>query len=628
MHSGWLRPIVVAWGVALGLAAPSASAQALPSFDLERLELSPSAEGSLLLGGGRLLSSGSVRFGLAGHYERNPLLAFRGDEALGAVVRDRVTLHLTGAYGLGDRFELGFALPVIALQQGDALAVDPYQPPAARGLGTPQLFGRFGILRQARGAPVDLAAGLGVGLPLGSTAALARERGVTASPRLGVSRSFGFVGVSAEAAFLYRPNARVGGVDLGSQLGLGAALATLEGPLRGEVTGRALLPLGAHGPAYELLAGLRYALPSGLGLFALGGPGFGTQPGSPAWRALAGVAYARPGQAAPPAAPPPPRAVDPCGPEGAQEVAQCPELDRDGDGVKNGVDRCPDEAEDVDGHEDADGCPDPDNDADGIPDNEDACPNEAGVPEHGGCPVPDRDRDGVLDADDACPDEAGLPERQGCPFRDRDEDGIEDAKDACPDEAGPLEARGCPVKDEDGDGVPDHEDNCPKVKGPPTNQGCPAKQKQLVVITREKLVIKEKVYFATGKATILRRSHRLLDQVANVLEEHPEIPLVMVEGHTDSRGSAALNRTLSQKRAEAVRDYLVRRGVAPERLRPVGHGPDRPSDTNSTARGRENNRRVEFNITEPKAPSPTAPPGVDGLIEPLVPQGDDQGETR
>ena len=292
---------------------------------------------------------------------------------------------------------------------------------------------------------------------------------------------------------------------------------------------------------------------------------------------------------------------------GPAENRGCPveAKDRDGDGIVDSVDRCIDQPEDKDGFQDADGCVDGDNDNDGIADGQDKCRDIQGVVEYQGCPVPDADHDGVLDADDKCPNEPGPANRQGCPFRDADVDGIEDSVDQCPNEAGLPELRGCAPKDRDGDSVFDHLDNCPDEKGDKDNQGCPKKKKQLVVITAERLVIKDKVYFATGRSTILAKSFPLLDQVAEVIKGHPELKHVVVEGHTDSVGKAETNRKLSQDRANAVMAYLVKKGVAAERLAARGYGPDRPAAENSTAAGREQNRRVEFtlpNETEGGAP--------------------------
>jgi outer membrane protein OmpA-like peptidoglycan-associated protein len=194
----------------------------------------------------------------------------------------------------------------------------------------------------------------------------------------------------------------------------------------------------------------------------------------------------------------------------------------------------------------------------------------------------------------------GTAERQGCPVRDADQDGIEDAADRCPTEAGLTELRGCPAKDSDGDSVADHLDNCPTEKGVGTNAGCPEKQKQLVAIQTGKLEIKESVFFATGKSVIQTRSFKMLDQVARVLQQHPEVDKMVIEGHTDDRGNAEANRKLSQARAEAVNGYLVSKGVEPSRLEAKGFGPDRPLASNKTEKGRAANRRVEFIIVTPE----------------------------
>jgi outer membrane protein OmpA-like peptidoglycan-associated protein len=116
----------------------------------------------------------------------------------------------------------------------------------------------------------------------------------------------------------------------------------------------------------------------------------------------------------------------------------------------------------------------------------------------------------------------------------------------------------------------------------------------LVAIKQGHIDIKETVYFDTGKATIQKRSFKLLDQVAKLLTEHSEIEKVSVEGHTDNQGKPEANLKLSQRRAEAVRDYLVKKGVAPERLTAKGFGQERPIAPNNTAKGRATNRRVEF----------------------------------
>ena len=244
-------------------------------------------------------------------------------------------------------------------------------------------------------------------------------------------------------------------------------------------------------------------------------------------------------------------------------------IDTDGDGIPDKVDKCPTEPEDKDGFQDADGCPDPDNDNDGILDKDDKCPNE---PE---------DKDGFEDED-------------GCPDPDNDKDGILDTDDKCPNEAGPKENGGCPDKDKDGDGVVDRLDKCPDQPGPADNDGCP--KPKFIVVTKEKIELKQKVHFATNKSTIYPDSFPMLTEVAEVLKSRPEIK-VRIEGHTDSRGTLKHNMVLSQDRAESVKAFLVNHGVEPERMEARGFGPTQPIDDNRTSKGRENNRRTEFIIT-------------------------------
>ncbi len=283
--------------------------------------------------------------------------------------------------------------------------------------------------------------------------------------------------------------------------------------------------------------------------------------------------------------------------DGFEDEDGCPELDNDKDGINDDKDQCPNDAEDKDGISDEDGCPETDHDGDGVLDAEDKCPNEKGPADNNGCPSGDKDGDGVPDHLDRCPDDKGSPDNGGCIDTDRDGDGVVDRLDKCPDEKGPAFNGGCALPDTDKDGTPDEYDNCPGESGPADNSGCPAAKKQLVQLTEEKLIIKDKVYFDTGKATLQAKSNKLLDQIAEVLQSHPGVKLVNVEGHTDNSGSAETNRTLSAGRAQAVVDYLVKKGVEAGRLKADGVGPDQPVADNGTPAGREQNRRVEFKVT-------------------------------
>jgi outer membrane protein OmpA-like peptidoglycan-associated protein len=287
--------------------------------------------------------------------------------------------------------------------------------------------------------------------------------------------------------------------------------------------------------------------------------------GTPTFRVLASVAY----QYLPAGAPPPAR---------AEPVL---DDDPDHDGVRGAADRCPNDPEDKDGFEDEDGCPDLDNDKDGIPDSKDKCPLEA------------EDKDGFEDDD-------------GCPDLDNDKDGIPDTRDRCPLEAedkdGFEDDDGCPDLDNDKDGIPDSKDKCPNepevYNGFEDEDGCPDLSKGPVQIQQGK-VTTPPVFFATNKAVILKKSFRMLGQVFEALQANRWIKRVRIEGHTDSRGSDQKNLLLSRRRAESVRLFLLDLGIDADRLESEGFGKTRPIADNRTARGRAQNRRVDFVIVDP-----------------------------
>ncbi len=212
--------------------------------------------------------------------------------------------------------------------------------------------------------------------------------------------------------------------------------------------------------------------------------------------------------------------------------------DRDGDGIKDDVDQCPDDPEDFDGFKDEDGCPDPDNDNDGILDKDDRCPNvpedREGYQDEDGCPESkdgDRDGDGIPDSKDKCPDEPedrdGFQDEDGCPDPDNDNDGIPDKVDQCPndpeDKDGFEDQDGCPDPDNDHDGIPDVNDKCPNdpetYNGFEDEDGCP--DKGSVIIQDNNIVILDKIQFAYNSAEILPASNKILDAVATTLAHHP-----------------------------------------------------------------------------------------------------------
>ncbi|WP_394748251.1 OmpA family protein [Spongiimicrobium salis] len=257
-------------------------------------------------------------------------------------------------------------------------------------------------------------------------------------------------------------------------------------------------------------------------------------------------------------------------------------VDTDGDGIYDKDDACPEVA----GLEAFNGCPDAD--GDGIEDSKDSCPNAPGSKELNGCP--DTDGDGIADKDDSCPNEAGLAALNGCP--DADGDGIADKDDACPSEAGPSANKGCPWPDKDGDSVLDKDDQCPDVAGTVANNGCPEVTEE---VQKQLNDYAKTILFDTGKSSIKAESTSVMVDIIQILAEYPTAKFT-VEGHTDSVGSAKTNQRLSDERANSVRDFLIEKGIAADRLSAIGYGEDKPIATNKTRTGRKQNRRVEINL--------------------------------
>ncbi|HXD79815.1 MAG TPA: OmpA family protein [Puia sp.] len=219
-----------------------------------------------------------------------------------------------------------------------------------------------------------------------------------------------------------------------------------------------------------------------------------------------------------------------------------------------------------------------DTDKDGIPDDQDACPLKPGTAKYQGCPVPDTDHDGVDDEHDSCPTVAGLARYNGCPIPDRDGDGVNDEIDQCPDSAGPASNHGCPLPP-------------PVVVAPPPPAPVIRKEDSVAIN-----YIAHNVLFNSGSDRFQDSTSRALDELANRLAAHPEWHLT-IEGHTDASGNPSHNMQLSQKRATAIRNYLLAKGIAASRLTAIGYGQTRPVADNRTTAGKAANRRVELRLS-------------------------------
>jgi hypothetical protein len=273
--------------------------------------------------------------------------------------------------------------------------------------------------------------------------------------------------------------------------------------------------------------------------------------------------------------------------DGFQDSDGCPDPDNDNDGIADALDKCPNDPEDFDQFQDEDGCPDPDNDNDGFPDATDPCPDAAedgrGKRPHDGCPstAEDSDGDGVNDTIDKCPDDPedkdGFQDEDGCPELDNDNDGIPDNFDACPNEPedndGFEDEDGCPDPDNDKDGFADAVDKCPNqpetLNGNKDEDGCPDAGAEIVHLTADRIVVDDRLGYGSsgGKATLRPDSMKLVGLVALVLKGHPEIKKVRVEVR-----SVGVPAEETQKRADAIRDALVAKGVEAARIEPAGMG--------------------------------------------------------
>ncbi len=541
----------------LALVASQASAQT-NGYAVSRFD--PSEKGSDWFANESLDLRGKLRpaFGVLADYATNEI-SYRNFDGShqAALVGKQFFLHVGASVTIADRLRLGLNVPVALYQNGQSytLGTTPLTPPSKAAIGDVRVGADLRLVGEYRSA-FTMAIGAQVHLPTGSETQYTGDGKVDIQPRLMIAGDLADVAYAVKVGYEFRGrNDDFAGTPLGNNLTGSVALGLraadrhlLIGPeafastLSSQPFNHLTTPVEALLGAHYFVDGWRFGVGAGGGL--------GDIYSSPSFRLLAGI-------------------------EWSPAIEEKP-TDRDGDGVL---------------------------------DKDDACPDVAGVatddPKTNGCPVAkpaDKDGDGILDVDDACPDVPGIktddPKTNGCPS-DKDKDGILDTEDACPDVAGVKtddpKTNGCPA-DKDKDGVPDSSDACPDVPGiasdDPKKNGCP----QLAAISNGMIKISEQVQFKTGSATILPASTNLMNAVLGIMKDHPELKLVHVEGHTDNKGNAAANKTLSQKRAAAVVGWLVMHGVDKSRMDAKGYGQERPLDTNATDEGRQNNRRVEFHI--------------------------------
>jgi outer membrane protein OmpA-like peptidoglycan-associated protein len=503
----------------------------------------------------------TATFGLGLSYAHQPFVRTHSDgQPADDVVRGLMQADVLASLGLFEYLELGLALPVgvaFAETRTDTLLNGPgssFQYNTIAGLSDLRLSAKVPILR----GEVGLAARLVVGLPMGDTPEFLGNRFWTLYPELVFAWDPGPVQIGASLGYRLRQRRALADFEQDDELQLtvGGAVPIItelaivaEAQLRAGIGGRTGFggrQIGGAETPMEVDGGLRIRPASGLTIDVGAGTGIVAGYGSPSVRGFALLRYAIE------------QSSCPGGPEdedGFQDGDFCLDPDNDADGIEDTVDACPNDAEDMDGFSDDDGCPEVDNDADGIPDASDVCPSQS------------EDDDDFNDED-------------GCPEPDNDEDGIADGLDHCP------------MDPEDRDDFED-EDGCPE----------PGPRTAAVTVSDTRILIGETVYFEYDTDTIRPVSMPLLDQVAEVISALSPDLRIRVEGHTDSAGTPAYNLDLSFRRARAVVEYLVGRGVARDRLEYRGYGNQHEVAPNDDPDGRALNRRVEFTILRPGEPA-------------------------
>jgi outer membrane protein OmpA-like peptidoglycan-associated protein len=544
------------WSLLVGSAAAQEQGFALNRFE-------PAEAGSDWFGGDSLDLRGNGRpaIGLVLDYAHEPLVLYSADgDRFAALIESQLHAHLGLSLVAWDRVRFGASVPVVLYQAGEPGTVPgrAIEYASDTTLGDVRLGADLRLLGEYREA-FSLALGVHVHLPTGTRAAYAGDEAVRLVPRLQAAGDLSVIAYSLRAGFAYRAqDDGFAGIATGNELLFGATLGARIGDLLigPELSGSTVLEDSFAGPTtpLELIFGAHLRVSDFM--LALGaGPGMSQGLGSPALRALASIEWA---------------------PELEEELPQLPEPeppppDRDRDGVIDARDACIDEAGVASNDPKKNGCP-PDGDGDGIIDAQDACIAVAGVANDDfgkhGCP-PDVDGDGIIDQDDACLEVAGVrsrdPDKNGCP-PDGDGDGVLDADDACPTTAGPRNADS-------------------------SKHGCP-----MARVEQGQIKITERIEFKTNSAKILPASTPVLDAVLAILQEHPEIEQVALEGHTDSVGKPRYNLRLSQQRTDSVMRWLIARGIDRKRLTAEGFGSQKPIASNDDEAGREQNRRVEFHI--------------------------------
>ena len=607
---------------ALVVTAGTALAQPAGNIAIDSFKPAMDSRGYLTLNSSQPLGHKEVSFGLGALSWGHRLLQFEGGGASYSV-DDVLTATLIGAFGLKAgplELELGASLP-LAILAGDrgpddlGEAGNPNDDMRfkvdGQGLGNLGVHLKMRFLKTSRKPHIGLGVIASLYLPTATKDRFLGEAKLAPQLMGILDREFGYRGrfrVALNAGIRMRSTTSFtdtgdggamptnGTITASGEIPIGLGMAYAIAPQKFEIVGEVFgsIPLGTHKdyqPA-EAIAGVKLYLAHNS--FLSLGAGRGLQPskgGSPDFRGFIGIVF-------------------------EPSVG-----DKDGDGIKDDLDKCPLIPEDFDDFEDEDGCPEPDNDHDQILDGDDKCPNvpenRDGFQDEDGCPddhANDRDGDRIVDKVDKCPDDPedydGFEDEDGCPDVDNDKDKILDVDDLCPDVPEDYDSfedeDGCPDLDNDKDRIVDTLDKCPLEPETYNNvddtDGCP--DRGITELTGSGIVTLEPIQFEFNKAIIKKNSYPVLDAVIATMNGNPDISLIEVQGHTDERGDDAYNLDLSDRRAAAVVEYLTTHGTKAEPDKPVpaprltsqGYGETQPVDRRHNENAWATNRRVAFII--------------------------------
>ena len=529
-----------------------AAAEPTRNIDLTVFDPTPSTSGSSFqVQTADVGETGDLAASAFASYASNPLVLGTDDASM-PIVRHRTMLSIGTAYAFADRFEAGARLPLY-MQSGEPVVSGTTTVEAADGTAAGDLT--FHIkARLLPGAKLRLGAAAALTLPTASDSEFTGTKLptlrilalATYSPVLPLT-------IHLNAGGVLRQTAQFANIEQGSGVAwaAGASFRAFEHVfLEAEAFGDAIPggtrsrptatnPMGTPTmlKTFEALAGARVQLSTQASIGAAVGRGLTADLGSPDLRGILSFTFV-----------PSARPLPPLHRPEAAPVFDPTQEDTDYDRMNDSVDKCPKEREDKDGYQDEDGCPDPDNDSDGVLDTADKCIDKV------------EDRDNFDDGD-------------GCPEPDNDKDGVLDAADKCPDKP-------------------------EKINGNDDNDGCPDNGDSLVISNPDRLELIESVLF-TGPS-VAKDSHNVLNQLAATLRARADIGRIRITVHVNpgKNSTAKKDQALSDKRAEAVKDWLVKWGVHADRIDAKGFGSSKPLVPASQKGAAMINDRVDLIILE------------------------------